>query len=120
MFSLLMLSMMLSAPAAAVQTPEPSDDPIAEPPQAFVLVQPNAPLDIKQEPLQSFDAMEIHPESDVCYKIRAFVFSTGRNPKLLRETTCGPNRASTKQTEGYKPKLLPLNVTDKPADSPQK
>jgi len=120
MFSLLMLSLMLSAPTAADQSAVVSNDPSVVPTPPVVLVQQESPLIIEPEPVRSLDAMEIYPESDICYKIRAFIFSQGTHPKFLRETTCGPKAPTARQTDGVKPGLVPLNVKDKLTESPQK
>ena len=120
MISLLVLSLALSAPSAAVQASTGTSDPLAASSQPFGLGQSDAPLTLEQETAGQFDTMEIHPGSDICYKIRAFIFSQGAHPRLLRETTCGPKAPAAKSIEGAKPKLLPLNATDNPADSQQK
>ena len=113
MFSLLVISLALSTAApASVQAPVGSADPLLVPSQPFVLIQPDGP---KQE----FDNIEIRPESDVCYKIRAFLFTKGQNPRFLRETTCPSTRANTRQTNGTKPSLMPLDLKAKPDRKPQ-
>ena len=66
----------------------------------------------------SFDPIAIQPDSDVCYKIRAYIFSTGSHPRLIRETTCGPRRPSAKKID--KPEFLPLGVKTKPGEAPEK
>jgi len=115
MFSLLLLSLVLSAPSAAAQiTAVLSDSTVAEP-TAPLPFGPETPLAGEEQQAQAFDAMEIHPDSDICYKIRAYIFSTGPVPKLLRETTCGPKRGSLKSIEGAKPKLVPIDVEETPA-----
>jgi hypothetical protein len=103
MFSLLVLSMVLSAPSAAVQTAAvPGNSPVAESlPQ--VLADSETPQAVEERHVRPIDAMEIHPDTDICYKIRAYIFSTGPVPKLLRETTCGPKRVELKRIEGAKP-----------------
>ena len=120
MFSLLVLSLALSVPAAAGDSAAPVSDSLQDPAPPLVLLQQESPRIIEQEPVRSFDAMEIHPESDICYKIRAFIFSQGTHPKFLRETTCGPKAPTARQTDGVKPGLVPLNVKDKLTESPQK
>ena len=112
MVSLLVLSLVLSAPSATV----------SQAAHAAIVPQPDAlaadastlrPLPdgfaFKDESSPSFDAMEIHPDMDICYKIRAYIFSTDRVPKLLRETTCGPKGTAAQ------PKLIPLGGGEKPA-----
>lgn len=120
MLSLLVLSLALSAPSSAVQSSSVTNDPPVASSQPFVQVQPDMPVKMEQETAGQFDAMEIRPDSDICYKIRAFIFSQGAHPRFLRETTCGPKAPTAKSIEGAQPKLLPLDATDKPAASPQK
>jgi hypothetical protein len=114
MFSLLLLLFALSTSAAA-QTAVGSSDPLLMSAPPVVGIESDAPIIIGDGTAKSFDAMEIHPDSDICYKIRAFIFSQGPHPKLLRETTCGPKAPAARQTEGFKPQLVPLDVKDKPA-----
>ena len=120
MFSLLVLSLALSAPSAAVQESTAANDPPLPSSQPFVLIQPDMPTKIEPETQPHFDAMEIHPDSDICYKIRAFIFSQGSHPRLQRETTCGPKAPTSKNVEGAKPKLVPLHTKDEPTDLQQK
>jgi hypothetical protein len=120
MISLLVLSLALSAPATAVQAPTAPNDPLGASSQPLAQVQPEMPMKVEPETAGQFDTMETHPDSDICYKIRAFIFSQGTHPKLLRETTCGPKAPTTKSIEIAKPKLLPLDATDKQAASQQK
>ena len=113
MISLLVVSLALSTAApASVQAPVGSADPLLVPSQPFVLIQPDGP---KQE----FDNIEIRPESNVCYKIRAFLFTKGQYPRFLHETTCPPTRAKAKQVEEAKPGLIPLDLKAKPDRPPQ-
>ena len=119
MVSLLLLSLVLSTPATATQAAMPSN-PLAVQPPSTDDVRPEMRLLVEEPEAESFDAMAIHPDADICYKIRAYIFSTGPNPKLLRETTCGPTRSELKKLQGEKPKLVPLNVEDTPTGSPQK
>jgi hypothetical protein len=114
MFSLLLLSLVLSAPAGAVSQAAqlavvPQPDALAA--DASTLRQRADGFTFKDESSPSFDAMEIHPDADVCFKIRAYIFSTGPVPKLLRETTCGPKRGAVKSIEGAKPKLVPVDAS---------
>jgi hypothetical protein len=64
--------------------------------------------------------MEVGPWSDCGIKMRAYVFSTGPVPKLLRETTCGPKRGEVKSIGGAKPKLVPIDAGEKPAVAPER
>jgi hypothetical protein len=120
MISLLVLSLALSAPAEAEQmAAAPSDSIVAAAASPF-LAGPETPALVEEPQAGSFDAMEIHPDTDICYKIRAYIFSTGPVPKLLRETTCGPKRATAKSVEGAKPKLVPIEVEPTPASVPER
>jgi hypothetical protein len=123
MFSLLLLSLVLSAPAAAVpQVAQlavvPQPDALAG--NASTLRQRADGFTFKGESSPSFDAMEIRPNVDVCFKIRAYVFSTGPVPKLLQETTCGPKRGEVKSIGGAKPKLVPVDAGEKPSAAPER
>lgn len=119
MFSLLLLSMVLSAPATATQPALMPDDSVVHPPPLSVLVQPEAPLSTDED-TRPFDAMEIQPDSDICYKIRAYVFSTDRVPKFLRETTCGPKPSAPKHIDGIKPGGVPSDIKEKPREAPER
>src|SRR5271166_6121089 len=120
MVSLLLLSMALSTPTAAAQLAVVPGDPLVVESPPLMAVQPDLPLIVEEAQSESFDTMEIHPDTDICYKIRAYIFSRGSNPRLLRETTCGPNRPATKRTDGEKLQLVPMDVKDSPAGSPHK
>jgi len=120
MFRLLVLSLVLSAPSAAAPAAVVPGDAVTDPYPPLVLVRPGVPRIVDEPQSEAFDPMEIHPESDICYKIRAYVFSTGPVPKLLRETTCGPKRATSKRVEGAKPKLVPIDADEKPAPTPER
>ncbi len=123
MFSLLLLSLVLSAPAAAVSQAAqlavvPQPDALAA--DASTLRQRADGFTFKDGSSLSFDAMEIGPHSDVCFKIRAYIFSAGPVPKLLRETTCGPKRGEVKSIGGTKPKLVPVDAQEKSSASPDR
>jgi len=120
MVSLLALSLVLSAPVAVTQTAAVANDAVAGQTSPSAQVQPDSPLIVLEEPAQSFDPIVIQPGSDICYKIRAYIFSKGRNPRLLRETTCGPSRATARELDSAQPKLVPLDVKDRSPESPQK
>jgi hypothetical protein len=120
MVSLLLLSMALSTPTTAAQPGVVPGDPLVVESPPIVLVQPELPAIVEEPQSESFDAMAIHPEMAICYKIRAYIFSKGSNPKLLRETTCGPSRAATKRTDGEELQLVPLDVKGSPTALPQK
>lgn len=120
MFSLLVVSLTLStAGSLPAEAPVAPQNPLLVPSQPFVLVQPKGPIVFEVGPVRPFDDMEIHPDSDVCYKIRAFLFTKGQNPRFLRETTCGPTQANAKQMNGAKPGLRPLELKAKPDRMPQ-
>lgn len=116
MVGLLMLSLALSAPAAASQGAAVAND--RDRSQSISIQQDSSPVAL-EEPTESFDSIVIQPDSEVCYKIRAYIFSKGSNPKLLRETTCGPKRPSTKKIGG-KPEFMPLDMKARPDGAPQK
>jgi hypothetical protein len=119
MLSLLFLSSALAAaPWVAPQATASNDSPLTSPPP-LVLVRPDAQMLNQQESDPSRDAMEFHPSSDICYKIRAYIFSTGSNPRFLRETTCGPRAPTAKSTDGFKPRLVPLDVMATPGAAPR-
>ena len=122
MFSLLLLSTILATPSAAVQPAAAPNDVFAIEPPAVVLAHRESPEQRIEERQQSarFDAVEIHPEDDICFKIRAYVFSAGPVPKLLRETTCGPKRGEVKSIGGAKPKLEPVDAREKPSAPPDR
>ena len=118
MIRLLLFSIVLSAPLVAAQTAPVPNDPSAVKFPPLTLMQHGMPVQMAEEQQarsKPFDAMEIQPESAICYKIRAYIFSRGPHPKLLRETTCGPKAPEARQTDGFKPQLMPLDVTVKPA-----
>jgi hypothetical protein len=119
MLSLLVLSLALSMPAATAQATGVSGNPQTAPAKPGGTALPKGFVIEEERSVRPFDDMEIHPGADICYKIRAYIFSQGRNPKLLRETTCGPITPSTKNTDG-KPGLMPLDVKVEPGDPPDK
>ena len=112
MISLLLLSVLLSTPSAAAQAAVVAGDSLAVEPPSLGLMHHGWPQEMLEEQQHStFDPMEIRPEIDICYKIRAYIFSTGPVPKLLRETTCGPKRPTAKSVGGTKPKLVPAEAS---------
>ena len=117
MVGLLMLSLALSAPVHATQVAAVANGRDLS--QSTNIGQ-DSPMIVQDEATGSLDPLAIQPDSDVCYKIRAYIFSKGSNPRLLRETTCGPRRPATKKIDGVQPRLVPLEVRDKSADLPQK
>ena len=120
MLSLLTLSLALSTPAAvAAQAQVTATNPLVVPSQSFVLVQPNGPMTVEEEEAaRPFDNMEIHPDKGVCYKIRAYIFTKGQNPRFLRETTCGPKVPTVRKMDGTKPGFMPLELKAKPDVEP--
>jgi hypothetical protein len=117
MVSLLLLSLALTAPAAKAPAAAVAQGSLVVEPAPLMPIHHGMPEQMLEEQQTSprFDAMEIHPESDICFKIRAYIFSQGSHPKLLRETTCGPKAPAAKQVDGFKPRLVPLDVKDEPA-----
>ena len=119
LFGFLLLSMFLSVSAdGAAQPVEPS---------AMVATAENLPVPLNGG-AQSFeltpgatrDDNAVSTPVDVCYKIRAYIFSSSPTPRLLRETTCGPKRPTARNVEGAKPKLVPIDVEEKPASVPER
>jgi hypothetical protein len=103
-----MLSLALSTPASASQTAAVANGRDLSRP---VSLGQDSPMVVQQA--ESFDPIAIQPDSEICYKIRTYIFSAGSNPKLLRETTCGPKRPSSKKIDG-KPEFVPLDMKAKP------
>jgi hypothetical protein len=120
MTSFLLLSLVLSAPAATAQARVAPNSPIVAESAPQIFVVPESQPIVEDEGASSFDAMEIHPDGDICFKIRAYVFSTGPVPKLQRETTCGPKRGVLKSIDRAKPKLEPIDAGEKPAVTPER
>lgn len=118
MLSLLALSLVLSSPVAATQAAVAQTEQGITPSQ--LVLPPGMKFDGGAEPVPTTDGAEVHPNSEVCYKIRAYIFSTGRNPKFLRETTCGPKAPTARQTNGAEPRFMPLDMKISPAESPEK
>ena len=114
MYSLLVLSLALSTPASAAQAPVVPTSPLVASSQPDVNIQMGEPLIVEEQLVHPFDDMEIHPDSDTCYRIRLFLFSKGQHPKFLREMTCGPKVPSAKKTDGTKPGFMPLELKAKP------
>jgi len=113
MLSLLVLSLVVSAPVGAVKTAVPETPLLAG--QPVNVEQPEGPTIGLEGPASNFD---IRPNSDICYKIRAYIFTKDRNPQFLRETTCGPIAPSTKKLDG-KPGFMPLGLKARPESTPQ-
>ncbi len=69
-----------------------------------------------QDDRGNFDSMGIDGSPDrgrICLKIRAFIFETNDDqvPRFVRETTCTPVTAKTKNVEEpTEPKLVPATV----------
>ena len=114
MVSLLVLSVVLSAPFALAQAAAVPDTALPVEPAPLVLMHHGLPQQMLEEQQQrkSFDAIEVYPDADICYKIRAYIFSAGPDPELLRETTCGPKRPTAKSVGGARPKLVPIDAQD--------
>ncbi len=115
MLSLLLLSMALSASAASAPTAVAPDGPLAVEQPPLVLLHHGMPQQlIEEQRAQSFDANDVRKvpaDEEICFKIRAYVFSKGPDPKFVRQTTCGPLPATTKRIDGSKPKLVPLDAS---------
>ncbi len=121
MISLLLLSVLLSTPSAAAQAAVVAGDPLAVESPSLNLMHHGMPQQmLEEQQVKSFDAIEVHPDNDICYKIRAYIFSTGPEPRLLRETTCGPKRPMAKSVEGAKPKLVPVDAGEQPVVTPER
>ena len=118
MVSLLALSLALAAPASATQAATDGVDPVRLAANVVAQMQLETPMLTGTDAPPQIDEMTIRPDASVCYKIRAFIFSKGQNPKLLRETTCGPKAATERQTDGLK--LVPLEQRVDPEIAPRK
>ena len=113
MVSLLLLSMALSAPVASVGSPALPGDTLGVELPTLVAMNAGLPQQMIEElRVRTSDPLEARPDTDICYKIRAYIFSKGSNPKLVRETTCGPSHAATKKGEGSEPRLVPLIASE--------
>ncbi len=119
MVSLVLLSLVLSTPSAA-STAVASGDPLLAESTPQIVVNADDPGAVVEPQSKVFDAIEVHPNTDVCYKIRAYIFSSSPTPKLLRETTCGPKRPTTRNVGGAKPKLVPIDAGEPPASVPER
>jgi hypothetical protein len=94
MLSFLIVPMLLAAGASAQpQTPET---------QPFI-IHPESATIPADDVLQR--------RSDVCYKIRAYIFerNDGAAPTLVRETTCPPARPHLNRSEMPKARVVPAN-----------
>jgi len=116
MISLLMLSTVLLVPAPAATAAVLPDKPLTVEQLPLTQMRHGLPQqmieEMDEEQLASrFDAMEIRPEGDICYKIRAYVFSTAPVPKLMKETTCGPKRGEVRSIDGARPRMMPLDAS---------
>ena len=112
--SLLLLSMVLAAPAASsVQPGQPAQPPAvaAAPDNAFLNgsgADPAQSFQLLPEPSGDQSAA-LTPPDDVCYRIRAYIFKRDDDhaPEFVRSTTCGPRQPHTKETIWPKAKLVP-------------
>jgi hypothetical protein len=118
MLSLLLLSAALATASPSVQATALSNDPLLNGSLGNGLIQPDLHNSGKNQSEQ-FDSMEFHPNADVCYKIRAYIFTKGPSPKFLRETTCGPKAPAARETDGFKPRLVPLDIQANPEAEPK-
>ena len=110
MLSLLVLSLALSTSSAAQTAVVPGDSLAVEPPSLNLMRHGLPQQMLEEEQARTFDPMEIRPDADICFKIHAYIFSTGPVPKLMRETTCGPKRPTAKNVEGAQPKFAPVDA----------
>ena len=116
MFSLLVLSLVLAAPTAAAEPALATSDPLGAFSQSLGLLQLKIDAAAGDQQARLSHDLQVRPDSDICYKIRAYIFSQGSRPKLLRETTCGPKAPAVKSIEGATPKLVPLDTKDNPKE----
>jgi len=117
MVSLLALALALSAPIAAAPTAAASDPAGTQ--SSSVPVEQDLSRGTADEAEEPFDSIVVQPDSDICYKIRAYIFSKCSNPRLIRETTCGPTAPSARKIGG-KPGFMPLDMKVKPDGTPEK
>ncbi len=119
MVSLLLLSMALSASASSAGLATAPGDTLGVEPPPLAAMHAGLPQQMIEElQIRTSDPMEVRPDTAVCYKIRAYIFSEGSNPKLVRETTCGPSPAATKKIEGSQPKLVPPDASGDKSEGP--
>jgi hypothetical protein len=118
MVTLLALSLALSSPAAAIQPAGVAGHAAITPSAPTGNVRQDGPRVVLEQPSPSWDPIAIQPDSDICYKIRAYVFSNGPNPRLLSETTCGPIAPRAKKID--KSGFMPLDMKVKPDGAPGK
>jgi hypothetical protein len=118
MVSLLALALALSAPVGATQTAAVASGP-AGTQSSSVPVEQDLFRGTADEAEEPFDSIVVQPDSDICYKIRAYIFSKSSNPRLIRETTCGPTAPSARKIDG-KPGFMPLDIKVKPDGTPDK
>ncbi len=117
MFSLLALSLALATSSSAPQAIAVDDaELLSTKPAGSVQSIPNFMAPRERD--ESFHPMGISPASDICYRIRAYIFSKGAHPKLLRETTCGPKAPTARQTDGFKPQFAPASARESGTPDP--
>ena len=118
--SLLLLSMVLAAPADSAVQSTPAAQAgamvaaVSRPSLNFAQQAfdgtPPSPQDFEVTPTATNDNAVLAPSDDhVCYKIRAFIFKRDDDhaPQFVRSTTCPPVRPHTKNVDWPKAKLVP-------------
>lgn len=103
--------------SAAICCAAQASQPVAPSPM-IATVEHMSSLD-SSSPSQSFQIMPTSPRddgaflppSDICYKIRAYIFKRDDDhaPEMVRSTTCGPRVPHTKNITGPPAKLVPAN-----------
>ncbi len=110
--SLLLFSMVLSAPVALVQPAQPCSR--WEPNRATIwrTIAGAIPAQSFQlSPATPADDIAVTPSGNVCYKIRAYIFKQDDDhpPEFVRSTTCGPNKPHTKDAVWPKAGVVPAD-----------
>lgn len=102
MTGLLLLAVVLSA--------TPATQP-ASPPQANISTDTQAATD-PVEGSSSYDQLQVRPNADICYKIRAYIFKRDDDhaPRMVGSTTCPSQRPRTRSTDGFVPHLEPATA----------
>ena len=106
--SLLLLSLLLTAPLVAIEPPQPASPP-AQLQTADVF---SEPLAATQQFLVPEQRDNLASEGDgICYKIRAYIFKRDDDhaPELTGSTTCGPSQPHAKSVVAPKARLVPAN-----------
>ena len=110
--SLLLLSLLLTAPLAATDATQPASSPTQQPQTADVFA---AQMGDAQPPfalLAPQPDRELTRESGgICYKIRAYIFKRDDDhaPEMVGSTTCGPRQPHAKNVVRPKARLVPAD-----------